>query len=139
MEGLETLCEVNKFNQELLNIYTEKKNYEKIILLCEKIGKNEISLWWKSLNIFIGKEYIQKLTNDEIIIFNNFIENFLNKLLEADVFIDINILEIINDENPDISINLITNFMNNALEKHNKLLEQKKNLKNYVISLSLLI
>ena len=76
MEGLETLCEVNKFNQELLNIYTEKKNYEKIILLCEKIGKNEISLWWKSLNIFIGKEYIQKLTNDEIIIFNNFIEIF---------------------------------------------------------------
>ena len=139
MEGLETLCEVNKFNQELLNIYTEKKNYEKIILLCEKIGKNEISLWWKSLNIFIGKEYIQKLTNDEIIIFNNFIENFLNKLLEVDVFIDINILEIINDENPDISINLITNFINYALEKHNKLLEQKKNLKNYVISLSLLI
>ena len=63
----------------------------------------------------------------------------MNKLLEVDVFIDINILEIINDENPDISINLITNFMNNALEKHNKLLEQKKNLKNYVISLSLLI
>ena len=139
MEGLETLCEVNKFNQELLNIYTEKKNYEKIILLCEKIGKNEISLWWKSLNIFIRKKYIQKLTNDEIIIFNNFIENFLNKLLEVDVFIDINILEIINDENPDISINLITNFINYALEKHNKLLEQKKNLKNYVISLSLLI
>lgn len=63
----------------------------------------------------------------------------MNKLLEADVFIDINILEIINDENPDISINLITNFINYALEKHNKLLEQKKNLKNYVISLSLLI
>ena len=131
-EGLEALCEVNKFNQELLNIYIEKKNYEKIIFLCEKYGKNDVSLWWRSLDFFIGKEYKEKLNTEENQIFNSFLEKFLNKLFESDAFIDINILEIINDINSDVPLSLITNFMDKSLKKHyQSLSEQEKNFIDY--------
>lgn len=36
MEGLETLCEVNKFNQELLNIYIEKIIMKKLYYYVKK-------------------------------------------------------------------------------------------------------
>ena len=131
-EGLEALCEVNKFNQELLNIYIEKKNYEKIIFLCEKYGKNDVSLWWRGLDFFIGKEYKEKLNTEENQIFNSFLEKFLNKLFESDAFIDINILEIINDINSDVPLSLITNFMDKSLKKHyQSLSEQEKNFIDY--------
>ena len=131
-EGLEALCEVNKFNQELLNIYIEKKNYEKIIFLCEKYGKNDVSLWWRGLDFFIGKEYKEKLNTEENQIFNSFLEKFLNKLFESDAFIDINILEIINDINSDVPLSLITNFMDKSLEKcYQSLSEQEKNFIDY--------
>jgi hypothetical protein len=117
-EGLEVLYEVNKLNKDLLMTYIEKKEYKKIISLCEKYGKNNISLWWRSLVFFLGKELRNALNEEEIKQLNIFLEEFLNKLLESDTLIDLNILEIINDVNNDISLSLINNFLNKALEKH---------------------
>ena len=64
-EGIELLCEVNKYNQHLLMIYIKKRDYKNIILLCEKFGKNNIALWYRSLDFFIAKEYRTNLIVSE--------------------------------------------------------------------------
>ena len=131
-EGIELLCEVNKYNQHLLMIYIQKRDYKNIILLCEKFGKNNIALWYRSLDFFIAKEYRTNLNQEEIKILNTFLEKFLVKLLESEALIDLNILEIINDKNNDISLDLINKFLNKALEKQYLLIsEQEKKYNEY--------
>ena len=131
-EGIELLCEVNKYNLYLLMIYINKREYKNIISLCEKFGKNNISLWYRSLEFFIGKEYRNSLNQEEIKILNIFLEKFLIKLLESEALIDLNILEIINDKNDDIPLSLINNFLNKALEKQFLLeSEQEKKFNEY--------
>ena len=131
-EGIELLCEVNKYNLYLLMIYINKREYKNIIFLCEKFGKNNISLWYRSLDFFIGKEYRNSLNQEEIKILNIFLEKFLIKLLESEALIDLNILEIINDKNDDIPLSLINNFLNKALEKQFLLeSEQEKKFNEY--------
>ena len=131
-EGIELLCEVNKYNQHLLMIYIKKRDYKNIILLCEKFGKNNIALWYRSLDFFIAKEYRENLNQEEIKILNTFLEKFLVKLLESEALIDLNILEIINDKNNDISLELINKFLNKALEKQYILIsEQEKKYLEY--------
>ena len=131
-EGLEVLYEVNKINQDLLMIYIEKKEYKKIISLCEKYGMVNISLWWRSLEFFLGKEFRKDLIDEEKNQLNIFFEEFLMKLLESDTLIDLNILEYINDINNDIPLSLINNFLTKAFERHYTLLsDQEKNFKEY--------
>ena len=131
-EGLEVLYEVNKINQDLLMIYIEKKEYKKIISLCEKYGMVNISLWWRSLDFFLGKEFRKDLIEEEKNQLNIFFEEFLMKLLESDTLIDLNILEYINDINNDIPLSLINNFLTKAFERHYALLsDQEKNFKEY--------
>ena len=131
-EGLEVLYEVNKINQDLLMIYIEKKEYKKIISLCEKYGMVNISLWWRSLDFFLGKEFRKDLNEEEKNQLNIFFEEFLMKLLESDTLIDLNILEYINDINNDIPLSLINNFLTKAFERHYALLsDQEKNFKEY--------
>ena len=116
-EGIEVLSEVNKYNQDLLSIYIERKEYKKIIFLCEKYGKNNISLWYRSLDFFIDKEFRKKLNPEEINILNNYLEEFLIKLLESQTLLDIDILDIIKEKNNDIPLSMISSFINKALEK----------------------
>jgi len=131
-EGLEVLYEVNRINQDLLMIYIEKKEYKKIISLCEKYGMVNISLWWRSLEFFLGKEFRKDLIEEEKNQLNIFFEEFLMKLLESDTLIDLNILEYINDINNDIPLSLINNFLTKAFERHYTLLsDQEKNFKEY--------
>ena len=131
-EGLEVLYEVNKINQDLLMIYIEKKEYKKIVSLCEKYGMVNISLWWRSLDFFLGKEFRKDLNEEEKNQLNIFFEEFLMKLLESDTLIDLNILEYINDINNDIPLSLINNFLTKAFERHYTLLsDQEKNFKEY--------
>ena len=131
-EGLEVLYEVNKINQDLLMIYIEKKEYKKIISLCEKYGMVNISLWWRSFDFFLGKEFRKDLNEEEKNQLNIFFEEFLMKLLESDTLIDLNILEYINDINNDIPLSLINNFLTKAFERHYTLLsDQEKNFQEY--------
>ena len=131
-EGIEVLYEVNKYNEDLLMIHIEKKDYKNIILLCEKYGKNNISLWWRSLEFFIDKEYRKKLSKEEIILLNNILEEFLIKLLESETFVDLNILEIINEKNDEIPLSLLNKFIEKALEKHEIISKvEEKSFKEY--------
>ena len=43
IEGVEALSEYHKFNQELLSIYMERREYIKIKNLCQNFGNNDNS------------------------------------------------------------------------------------------------
>ena len=87
---------------------------------------------YRSLDFFIAKEHRTNLNQEEIKILNTFLEKFLIKLLESEALIDLNILEIINDKNNDISLELINKFLNKALEKQYILIsDQEKKYNEY--------
>ena len=125
-EGEGILCAVNKFSTNLLKMCMEKKDYKKIILLCEKYGKTNESLWWRSLEFLIGKEHRKALNKDEIDTLNIYLKEFLDKLLESDILIDVDILGIINEKNNDIPLSLINNLINKIIEKQYILSEEQE-------------
>ena len=132
LEGVEALSEFHKFNQELLSIYMDRKDYEKIINLCQKFGNNNTSFWWTTLDYFLNKEFRKTLNEEEINELNKYLDEFLQKLLESGVMVSANILDIINEKNNDISLNILNNFINKALEKEiNSIEEQKKKFNEY--------
>jgi len=126
-EGVEALSEFHKFNQELLSIYMDRKDYEKIINLCKTYGTKHTSFWWTSLDYFINKELRNKLNEEEINILNKYLDEFLQKLLESGVMLSIEILDIINEKNNDMSLNILNNFLNKAIEKEYNSIEEQKN------------
>jgi hypothetical protein len=132
LQGVEALSEYHKFNNELLSIYMDRKDYEKIINLCKNQGSTNPSLWYVSLDFFMNKEFRQSLNNEEIGTLNKYLKEFLQKLLESDAMLSIKILEIINEKNNDISLGILNDFFNKAIEMEDKCIEeQKKRYDNY--------
>ena len=127
-EGIEALYEFHKYNQKLLLIYIDKKDYEKIINICINFGANNISLWWTSLDFFINKERRKNLNEEEINTLNKYLDEFLQKLLESGIMLPIDILDIINEKNNDISLSLLHNFINKALDNEINSIEEHKKL-----------
>ena len=126
LQGVEALSEYHKFNNELLSIYMDRKDYEKIINLCKNQGSTNPSLWYVSLDFFINKEFRQSLNNEEIGTLNKYLKEFLQKLLESDAMLSIKILEIINEKNNDISLGILNDFFNKAIEMEDKCIEEQK-------------
>ena len=56
-DGIEVLSELTSQRHELLSIYIQKKDYEKIIKLCNEFGESEKSFWGISLNFFVDKDH----------------------------------------------------------------------------------
>ena len=81
-----------------------RKDYQKIIDLCINYGTKNPSYWWTSLDFFINKDFRSNLNEEEITILNNYLEIFLEKLLDSGIMFSINILDIINEKNNDISL-----------------------------------
>ena len=125
-EGIEVLSELLKLQQELLNIYMNKLEYKKIIELCCLYGDTEQSFWGATLNFFIDKNIKEKLSKEELAEFNKYFEEFLSKLLSSGAMLPVSVLDIINDQNNEIPLNLLNNFMTNAIEKEIKSIETTK-------------
>ena len=129
VEGIEILSEIHKYNQDLLYIYMEKKEYEKIIYLCKTFGKSEHSFWGTSLNYFISKDNRKNLTKEETEKINNYLEIFLKELFQSKIMNPINILDIIYEKNKDIPFYIINNLMIKSLENDINSIENEE--KNY--------
>ena len=129
LEGIEILSEIHKYNQDLLYIYMEKKEYDKIINLCKKYGGSELSFWGTSLNYFISKDNRQNLTEEETKIINNYLEIFLKDLLQSKIMYPINIMDLIYEKNDDIPFYIINYLMIKSLEKDIQSIESEE--KNY--------
>ena len=127
LEGIEILSDIHKYNQDLLAIYMEKKEYEKIINLCINYGATELSFWGTSLNYFINKDFRKNLNKEEINIINQNLEKFLEKLLESKIIPPIKVLDIINEQNNEIPFQILNNFMSKSLKNDINKIEKELN------------
>ena len=123
-EGLELLSLKISKNQELLNIYMAKKEYDKII----EIGSIDKTDTGKSscgiiLNYFLDKNLRENSKKEEIDKINDYLKKFLLKILEENLILPISILQIINERNNNIPLEIIYPFMEKALEKQVESLE----------------
>ena len=132
IEGVETLIEIQKYNQDLLNLYMKKREYEKIINLCVNYGSVELSFWGESLNYFLNKENRQNLDKLEIDKLNKNLEIFLEKLLESKTMASVNVLDIIYEKNNDIPFYIINSFISKSLENElNSIKKEENNFNEY--------
>ena len=127
LEGIEIISEINKYNQDLLSIYMHQKDFQKIINICKNFGSKELSFWGTSLNYFISKELRENMKPNEIENLNHYLELFLIELLESKIMPAIDVLDMINEQNCDISYNILNEFMNKALNNELDSIEEKKN------------
>lgn len=127
LEGIELLSELYKYNQDILFIYMEKKQYDNIINLCSNFGASELSLWGSSLNYFINKENRKNLNKEELNEINAKLAKFLDKLLESKIIEPINVLDIINEQNNEIPFDILNEFLNKSLGEDINSIEEKQN------------
>ena len=129
-EGIEILSEIHNYSQDLLFIYMQRKEYEKIINLCKKYGKIELSFWGLCLNYFISKENREGLSQEELDRLNKNLELFLQNLLENKIISPINVVDIIYEKNKDIPFNILNSFISKTLENELISIEDEKNIFN---------
>ena len=125
LDGIETLSELTNQRFELFSIYTEKKEYDKIIDLCENYGESEKSFWGLALNFFVDKEIRKNLNEDEIYKMNSYLEKFLEKILNKNALLSVNVLDIINEKNETIPLKILRKFIDASLEKELEPLNKK--------------
>ena len=127
LEGIEVLSEIQKYNQDLLSIYMEKKEYEKIINLCKNYGATELSFWGTSLNYFMNEKNSKNLSEEEIDRLNINLEDFLEGLMDSKIILPVNVLDIIYEKNKDIPFNILKNFISKSLVNEIKSIEEEQN------------
>ena len=127
-EGIEVLSEVSKYYQDLLLIYMKMNDYKKIIKLCKTYGAKELSFWSTSLNYFLNKDLRYNMKPDQLKKINNSLEEFLDKLLESKIMSAIDILDMINEQNDNISYDVLTNFMKKTMEEEIDSIENKQDI-----------
>ena len=125
-EGIEKLTLVNKSYKDLLTTYMENKENDKIIDLTIDFFSKDETLYLISLNYFskiIEQNYLQKFLFKIIETRYSNSNNHYNNLLFA-----INIVDFISENNNNnISLDIISPFLNFVIEKENNLiLEDKK-------------
>ena len=124
-EGIEVISELTNQNQELMSLYIQKRDYEKVINLCERYGNSEKSFWGIALNFFVDKTIRDSLDEEETKNINEHLQRFLDLILQKKAMLAVNILDIINEKNDEIPLDILRNFLDNSLEAEITPLEEK--------------
>jgi len=127
LEGIEIICEINKYNQDLLSIYMQQKEFEKIINICKNYGSKELSFWGTSLNYFLSKDLRKGMKPNELKKLNQYVEEFLLELLESRIMPPVDVLDMINEQNCNLPYNILNEFMKKALSNELNSIEEKEN------------
>ena len=127
IEGIEVICEIDGNYQDLLTIYMQKKDFKKIINICKNFGSKELSFWGTSLNFFLNKEILKSMEPEEIEKFDEYLEEFLNTLLENNKITPVEILDILNEKKCNISYKILKKFMEKTLNNEISSVEDNKN------------
>jgi len=125
LDGIETLSELTNQRFELLSIYIQKKEYDKIINLCKTYGKSENSFWGLALNFFVDKNVRKNLDEKGLEEINNYLQKFLDTILEEKAMLSVNVLDIINEKNSTIPLSILRKFINASLENEVEPLDKK--------------
>ena len=124
-DGIEVLSKLTDQRHELLSIYIQKRDYEKIINLCNEYGDSEKSFWGITLNFFVDKSVRENMDEKELEIINENFQKFLDFILEKKSILPMNVLDIINEKNNDIPLDILRKFIDESLEYEIKPLEEK--------------
>ena len=131
-DGIEVLSELTNQRFELLSIYIQKKDYEKIINLCNKYGDSEKSFWGIALNFFVDKSVRENMDEKELAEINENFQKFLKAILEKKAILPMNVLDIINEKNNEIPLEILRLFIDDSLENEiNPLNEKVTNFDGY--------
>jgi hypothetical protein len=124
-DGIEVLSELTEQRHELLSIYIQKRDYEKIIKLCNEYGNSERSFWGISLNFFVDKSVREAMDEKELDIINEYLQKFLETILIKKAILPMNVLDIINEKNNEIPLDILRKFIDKSLEDEIEPLKQK--------------
>ena len=124
-DGIEVLSELTNQRYELLSIYIQKKDYEKIINLCNEYGNSERSFWGISLNFFVDRSVREGMDEKEIETINEYLQKFLEAILTKKAILPMNVLDIINEKNNEIPLDILRNFIDKSLEYEIEPLKEK--------------
>ena len=124
-DGIEALSKLTNQRHELLSIYIQKRDYQKIIGLCESDGDTEKSFWGIALNFFVDKSVRENMDENELEDINHHLQKFLDVILAKKAMLPVNILDIINEKNNEIPLSILRKFIDNSLEDEIKPLDIK--------------
>ena len=131
-DGIEVLSELTNQRFELLSIYIQKKDYDKIINLCKEYGDSEKSFWGIALNFFVDNTVRESLDEKELEKINEKFQIFLKAILEKKAMLPMNVLDIINEKNNNIPLEILRKFIDDSLENEiNPLNEKVTNFDGY--------
>ena len=124
-DGIEALSKLTNQRHELLSIYIQKRDYPKIIGLCESDGDTEKSFWGIALNFFVDKSVREGMDEKEIETINEYLQKFLEAILTKKAILPMNVLDIINEKNNEIPLDILRNFIDKSLEYEIEPLKEK--------------
>ena len=132
LDGIEVLSELTNQYQELMSIYIIKREYDKIISLCQKKGEEEKSFWGIALNFFVDPEVRVNMPQESIKVIDQKFQSFLKIIVENKAILPVNILDIINKKNSDITLDTLRGFIDDSIKAENVPLGIKiENFNNY--------
>lgn len=114
-QGIIALSEIMQLRQELLTIYMETHNKDKIISICSNFAGGDSSYWIQALNYFINSSLDDKY---------EYIQKILDKVIESEIISPIAILDIL--KNKDTSFDTVRNFLLEVLKKEYKSINNNK-------------
>lgn len=127
-EGTILISEITEQRIELLEIYKETKNYEKIFQICNTYGDTDNNIYIQSLNYFI--EIYDKNDKDAQLI-EKYITNILTIIAQKNIMSSILILEIAKKMKHKLKFNILKEFILNMLKNKQVALENDKKEKDY--------
>ena len=111
----------NKLDHLILILFNNKE-YKKIMNILIKNNPKERRVWEIALHLFLQELKNNNSNEEENNILKNTFLELLTKIVENNIITPIEILDIINEINDDISLDLIKNFFINIIEKENNTL-----------------
>ena len=129
-EGIDTLKEISINKQDLIQLYMEHKNYDKLIEVIDNIIYNNEKIVEKNNNdkfnpdisfiIIILKFFISEKNKNSNKNIDVYIKNILNKVSNNyELFFSHEFIKILYELNPDFSLNDVDLYINNIISKEN--------------------
>jgi hypothetical protein len=89
--GVVELNEILELKQELMQLYMDNHNYDKLVSLCNSYGQSDMNYWVQALNYFLGIS-----TNTTKGLLEKYIKQTLDNLFQSESVSPLVLLEIIN-------------------------------------------
>jgi hypothetical protein len=119
-QGIIVLSELMELRNELLSIYMETYDFEKIIQICENFGRKKPSYYYQALNFFI--------TNyDGGVVYENYIKHLLEKILQYEVMPSVLVLEILK-KNESLKYSVVKDYLMESITKEGRKYEESKKI-----------